>query len=37
MPTHAEAARNAILLYVADTGNTGFVNGKMIFYKEVQF
>ena len=31
MPTHVEAARNAILLYVAETGNTDFVNGKMIF------
>jgi phenylacetate-coenzyme A ligase PaaK-like adenylate-forming protein len=31
MPTHIEAARNAILLYVAETGNTDFVNGKMIF------
>jgi hypothetical protein len=31
MPYHVEAARNAILLYVAETGKTGFVNGKMIF------
>ncbi len=31
MPHHVEAARNAILLYVAETGKTGFVNGKMIF------
>ncbi|QHI37484.1 hypothetical protein IMCC3317_28630 [Kordia antarctica] len=31
MPTHVEAARNAILLYVAETGNTDFVDGKMIF------
>jgi len=31
MPTHIEAARNAILLYIAETGNTDFVNGKMIF------
>ena len=31
MPTHVEAARNAILLYIAETGNTAFVNGKMIF------
>jgi hypothetical protein len=31
MPTHVEAARNAILLYIAETGNTDFVNGKMIF------
>jgi len=31
MPTHVEAARNAILMYVAETGKTSFVNGKMIF------
>ena len=31
MPHHIEAARNAILLYVAETGKTNFVNGKMIF------
>ena len=31
MPSHTEAARNAILLYVAETGKTSFVNGKMIF------
>ncbi|WP_412987466.1 GH3 auxin-responsive promoter family protein [Pontimicrobium sp. IMCC45349] len=31
MPYHIEAARNAILLYVAETGNAKFVNGKMIF------
>ena len=31
MPSHVEAARNAILMYVAETGNTQFVNGKMIF------
>ncbi|TJY34858.1 GH3 auxin-responsive promoter family protein [Pontimicrobium aquaticum] len=31
MPSHTEAARNAILMYVAETGNTSFVNGKMIF------
>ena len=31
MPTHIEAARNAILMYIADTGNVDFVNGKMIF------
>lgn len=31
MPYHVEAARNAILLYIAETGNTNFVNGKMIF------
>ncbi|TXE12986.1 GH3 auxin-responsive promoter family protein [Seonamhaeicola algicola] len=31
MPTHVEAARNAILMYIHETGNTKFVNGKMIF------
>jgi len=31
MPSHTDAARNAILLYVAETGKTSFVNGKMIF------
>ncbi len=31
MPTHVEAARNAILLYIAETGNKSFVDGKMIF------
>lgn len=31
MPTHVEAARNAILLYIHETGNADFVNGKMIF------
>lgn len=31
MPTHINAARNAILCYINDTGNSGFVDGKMIF------
>lgn len=31
MPYHIEAARNAILLYIHETGNTDFVDGKMIF------
>lgn len=31
MPNHIEAARNAILLYIAETGNAHFVDGKMIF------
>jgi hypothetical protein len=31
MPTHIKAARNALLLYIAETGNSAFVNGKMIF------
>lgn len=31
MPTHIKAARNAILCYIEETGNTAFVDGKMIF------
>ena len=31
MPFHVEAARNAILMYIHETGNSSFVNGKMIF------
>lgn len=31
MPFHIEAARNAILLYIHETGNATFVSGKMIF------
>lgn len=31
MPTHIQAARNAILCYIAETGNAGFVDKKMIF------
>ena len=31
MPTHIDAARNAILCYIADTGKSEFVDGKMIF------
>lgn len=31
MPTHIEAARNAILCYIEDTGKASFVDGKMIF------
>jgi len=31
MPTHIENARNAIMCYIAETKNTSFVNGKMIF------
>ncbi|PJB11581.1 MAG: hypothetical protein CO119_10930 [Flavobacteriales bacterium CG_4_9_14_3_um_filter_40_17] len=31
MPYHIEAARNAILCYIAETGNSSFVDGKMIF------
>lgn len=31
MPYHIEAARNAILLYIHETGKAAFVDGKMIF------
>ncbi len=31
MPAHIEAARNAILCYIHETGNSKFVDGKMIF------
>ncbi len=31
MPFHIEAARNAILSYIHETGKSDFVNGKMIF------
>ncbi len=31
MPYHIKAARNALLMYIAETGNADFVNGKMIF------
>lgn len=31
MPHHIEAARNAILSYINETGKASFVNGKMIF------
>jgi hypothetical protein len=31
MPFHIEAARNAILLYIHETKNADFVDGKMIF------
>lgn len=31
MPFHIEAARNAILNYIHETGKTDFVDGKMIF------
>jgi hypothetical protein len=37
MPYHIQAARNAILLYIKETGNADFVDGKMIFYREAQF
>lgn len=31
MPNHIQAARNAILCYINETGNANFVDGKMIF------
>ncbi|WP_456463622.1 GH3 auxin-responsive promoter family protein [Lutibacter sp.] len=31
MPTHISAARNSLLLYIAETNKASFVNGKMIF------
>lgn len=31
MPAHINAARNALLLYIAETDKADFVNGKMIF------
>ncbi|MDH5412698.1 MAG: GH3 auxin-responsive promoter family protein [Flavobacteriaceae bacterium] len=31
MPHHINAARNALLMYIAETGNSEFVDGKLIF------
>jgi len=31
MPTHVEAARNALLCYIEETGDASFVEGKIIF------
>lgn len=31
IPNHTDAARNAILSYIKETGNSSFVDGKMIF------
>ena len=31
MPYHIEAAKEALLMYIAETGNARFVGGKMIF------
>jgi len=31
VPEHVKAARNALLTYIHQTGNTGIINGKMIF------
>ncbi len=42
MPEHINAAKNALFMFIADTGNSRFVDGKMIFLqgspvlKEVQ-
>ena len=33
MPYHIEAARNAILHYIHETGKADFVDGKMIFFQ----
>ena len=31
MPNHINSARNALLSYIHDTGNSHFLNGKLIF------
>lgn len=31
MPTHIDAAKNALLMYIEQTGDASFVEGKMIF------
>lgn len=31
IPNHIDSARNALLMYIAETGKTDFVNGRMIF------
>ncbi len=31
IPNHIQTARNALFCYMAETGNTAFANGKMIF------
>ena len=31
LPNHINSARNALLMYINETGNNSFVNGKMIF------
>lgn len=31
IPNHIQTARNALLCYMAETGNSGFADGKMIF------
>jgi hypothetical protein len=37
MPFHIQAARNAILSYIHETGNADFVSGKMIFLQGSPF
>jgi hypothetical protein len=37
MPYHIEAARNAILHYIHETGKADFVDGKMIFLQGSPF
>jgi phenylacetate-coenzyme A ligase PaaK-like adenylate-forming protein len=37
MPFHIQAARNAILSYIHETGNANFVSGKMIFLQGSPF
>lgn len=37
MPEHIKAARNALLGYIHETGDTSFVNGKMIFLQGSPF
>ncbi|RYH06224.1 hypothetical protein EON65_43135, partial [archaeon] len=31
IPNHINTARNALLCYMAETGNTSFADGKLIF------
>jgi hypothetical protein len=31
LPNHLNSTRNALLSYIAETGNSGFLNGKLIF------
>ena len=37
MPTHIKTAQNALFHYIHHSGNTSFVDGKMIFYRAVQY
>ena len=34
---HINGARNALLCYMAESGNSAFANGKMIFFKVTYF